>query len=207
LVFRAIFILVGASLLHHFEWLAYGFGAFLAYSGLKLLWMGDADEKPDLSQNHVVRFMRRFFPICQDFDEDHFTSFDRGRRILTPLAVVLAVVETTDVIFAVDSIPAVFGITTNSFVVFTSNVFAIMGLRSLYFVLVRAIGYFRYLKPAMALVLVVIGVKMLAAHWLKQWLGDSLRHWSLGLVGALLLVGMGASVIAGYLDRHKHPKE
>ena len=207
LVLRAIFILAGTSLLHHFAWLNLVFGAFLAYSGIKLLLCGDREEEPDLANNPVVKFMRRFFPICQDFDSDHFTSFERGKRILTPLAVVLAVVETSDVVFAVDSIPAIFGITTNSLVVFTSNIFAIMGLRSLYFVLVRAIGYFRYLKPAMSWVLVVIGFKMLAAHWLKQWLGDSLRHWSLGIVFGVLALGVAASVIAGIRDQRKKPRE
>ena len=207
LVLRATFILVGTSLFHHFKWPAYAFGAFLAYSGFKLLLARGDEEEPDLACNPVVRLMRRFFPICQEFDEDRFTSFERGKRILTPLAVVLAVVETTDVVFAVDSIPAVFGITTHPLVVFTSNIFAIMGLRSLYFVLVRAIGYFKYLKPAMALVLVVIGLKMLAAHWLQKWLGDELRNWSLGLVFGLLILAILASVFAGMRDRMRNRKD
>lgn len=114
--------------------------------------------------------------------------------MLTPLALVLAVVETTDVLFALDSIPAIFGVTTRPFLIFTSNVFAILGLRSLYFVLASAMGYFRYLKFGLAVVLIFIGFKMLAEHWLKAWLGDHLMNVSLAFVVGVVLVSMAASL-------------
>ena len=128
------------------------------------MFTGDDDEiEPE--KNFFVKLTRRFFPVTTEYHGSHFAIKEKGRWVLTPLALVLVMVETTDLIFAVDSIPAIFGVTTKSFIVFTSNVFAILGLRSLYFVLAGAIGFFRYLKVGLSLVLCFIGFKMLIAKW------------------------------------------
>ena len=132
LIMRAAMILLGASLIHQFHWILYLFGAFLLITGIKMLFAGDEEVEPE--KNFAIRLARKFYPVSTQFDgQKFFTELD-GRRALTPLALCLIMVETTDLIFAVDSIPAIFGITTEAFIVFTSNVFAILGLRSLYFV-------------------------------------------------------------------------
>jgi tellurite resistance protein TerC len=144
-------------------------------------------------------------PFTNSFDGENFVTRVGGKLRFTPLFLVLIVVETTDVIFALDSIPAIFGITKESFLIFTSNVFAILGLRSLYFVLASAMGYFRYLKYGLALVLVVIGVKMLAEHWLEKWLGSQLTNISLASVIGIILVSMAASMIVAWRERPAPP--
>ena len=132
-------------------------------------------------------------------------SAPAGKWLLTPLAVALILVEVTDLIFAVDSIPAVFAITADPFLVFTSNVFAILGLRSLYFALAGLISKFRYLKPALSLILVLVGVKMLAAKWLKVWLGDSFNLTVLAVILAILATGIITSILVGEKDKDKAP--
>jgi tellurite resistance protein TerC len=139
------------------------------------------------------------------FEGENFVTVHDGRRMLTPLALVLIMVETTDVVFALDSIPAIFGVTSNAFLVFTSNVFAILGLRSLYFVLASMMSYFRLLKYGLALGLVFIGFKMLAEHWLKAWLGDKLTNVSLGFVIGIILTSMIGSIILGWQERRRLP--
>jgi tellurite resistance protein TerC len=159
LVMRGAMIAVGAALVQSFQWTLYLFGAFLVVTGIKMLLVKDAGVQPE--KNLLVRGARKFFPVTDELQGQKFLVRIDGRRLLTPLALVLLVVETTDLIFALDSIPAVFAVTTKPFIVFTSNVFAILGLRSLYFLLAGAIGYFRYLKVGLSVVLVFIGVKML----------------------------------------------
>jgi len=160
------------------------------------------DEKPpDLSKNPMVRLLRHCLPISTEFDEEHFTTRSNGRWMITPLAVVLLVVETTDVVFALDSIPAIFGITQEPFLVFTSNIFAILGLRSLYFVLASAMGSFRHLKTGLAWVLVFIGAKMLAEEFLLRLLGDRLMYVSLAVVMSLIVLSILASVLSNPRDR------
>jgi tellurite resistance protein TerC len=146
----------------------------------------------------MVWLVRRLLPVSDQFDGERFTTRIGGRLALTPLALVLVVVETTDVIFALDSIPAIFGITVEPFLVFTSNVFAILGLRSLYFVLASAMGCFRYLKTGLSLVLVFIGAKMIFEDFLKRRLGDDLRYLSLWVVLGLILLSIAASMVASY---------
>lgn len=206
LIMRGVMIWLGTELLHRFHWLIYGFGAFLLYSGGKMLFF-DSDDAPDLEKNAVVRLVRRFFPVSKNFDGERFVTVEGGRKLLTPLAVVLAVVETTDVIFALDSIPAIFGITREPFLVFTSNVFAILGLRSLYFVLASAMGYFRYLKAGLAIVLVFIGAKMIAEHWLQGIFGENLKYISLGVVLGLIFLSIVASLIAAAVSKRGKPAE
>src|SRR5690349_15243477 len=158
LIMRGIMIGAGVALINTFHWILYVFGAFLVFSGVKMMFV---ESEVDPEKNRVVRLARKFFPVTPELHGQHFVTIWNGRKALTPLALVLLMVETTDLIFAVDSIPAVFAVTRKPFIVFTSNVFAILGLRSLYFVLAGAMGYFRYLKTGLAVVLVFIGVKML----------------------------------------------
>jgi tellurite resistance protein TerC len=158
LLMRGFMIGVGVALVDWISWILYVFGAFLVYSGVKMLF---ARAEVDPGRNQVIRWVRKVYPVTPRLDGQKFVTHWNGRAALTPLALVLVMIETTDLIFAVDSIPAVFAVTTKPFIVFTSNVFAILGLRSLYFVLAGAIAYFRYLKYGLALVLVFIGVKML----------------------------------------------
>ena len=204
LVMRAVMILLGASLIHQFHWILYIFGAFLLITGVKMLFAGDEEVEPE--KNFAIRLARKFYPVSTQFDgQKFFTELD-GRRALTPLALCLIMVETTDLIFAVDSIPAIFGITTDAFIVFTSNVFAILGLRSLYFVLVGLLRHFCYLKYGLALVLVFIGFKMLIVLWEGRpgWLNFSENHdMVLIIVGAIL----GLSIVASLLASKKEPEE
>jgi tellurite resistance protein TerC len=204
LAMRGVMIWAGSELVERFHWTLYLMGAFLVYSGFKMVRAG-GDEQPHPDQNPVVRLARKFMPVSDRFDGERFLTRVNGRRALTPLALVLLVVETTDVVFALDSIPAIFGITTDRFLIFTSNVFAILGLRSLYFVLASAMGYFRFLKTGLALVLVLIGTKMLAEHWLKQWLGERLTDLSLLAVAGIIFMSVAASLVAAWRERRPAP--
>ena len=202
LVLRGAMIWLGSELIQRVHWTLYLFGAFLLFTGVKMLLVRDDDAPPDLSRNPVVRAVRHCLPVSAGFDQERFTTRSGGRWMITPLAVVLFVVETTDVVFAVDSIPAIFGITREPFLVFTSNIFAILGLRSLYFVLASAMGYFRHLKKGLALVLVFIGAKMLAEEPLLRWLGERLKYVSLAVVLGLILLSILASMISNHRDRN-----
>lgn len=160
-VMRGIFVAAGAALLARFEFVIYIFGALLAYTGLKLLVKGDEHDAPE--ENVVYRAFRRLVPATDGFRGGHFIVKENGRWLATPLLLVLVAIEATDLVFAVDSVPAVFAITRDAFIVYTSNIFAILGLRSMYFLLAGVLDRFWLLKPALALVLVFIGVKMLIA--------------------------------------------
>ncbi len=159
LVMRLTMIFVGAALINRFHWILYIFGAFLVYTGIKMFQQGETDIQPE--HNPVVRVITRFLPISRYYDESKFFTRVGQRRTGTLLLLVLIVVEVTDLVFAVDSIPAIFVITTNTFIVYTSNVFAILGLRSMYFLLAGVIEKFHYLRTGLAIVLTFIGVKML----------------------------------------------
>lgn len=202
LVMRGALIAVGAAIIKQFSWTLYLFGAFLIFTGIKMLFVSDAGVQPE--KNPVLRLAKKLFPISADFQGQKFAVRESGRLLLTPLALVLVMVETTDLVFALDSIPAIFAITTKSFIVFTSNVFAILGLRSLYFVLAGAIDYFRYLKIGLSIVLVFIGVKMLVdphSHDPKwfQYKIESLP--SLLIVAGIILISMIWSVLAGRREK------
>ena len=190
LVMRGVMIGVGAALIREFHWLLYVFGAFLLYSGIKMLMVEEDGVHPD--KNPVVRLARRLYPISAEFDGQRFFTHQGGIRKLTPLAIVLVMVETTDLVFALDSIPAIFVVTQEPFIVFTSNVFAILGLRSLYFVLVGAIAYFRYLKIGLSVVLVFIGAKMLIA--IKYPIPTKI---SLIVVASIILTSVVFSILIG----------
>lgn len=165
LVMRAIFIVAGGALLERFHWTLYLFGALLLATGIKLLLQRDAEIHPE--RNPIVRWFQRMFPVVSEFHGDRFTVVREGRRFATPLLLALVAVEVTDLIFAVDSIPAIFAITTDPFIVFTSNIFAILGLRSLYFLLAGVITRFRYLKVGLSFVLIFVAAKMLLADVFK----------------------------------------
>jgi tellurite resistance protein TerC len=190
---RGGMIYLGAALMRY-HWVIYLFGGFLVLTGLRMLLTKEKAHDP--AQSPIVRAVRRLFPVTDDYHGHHFLVRQAGRWALTPLALALVLVETTDLIFAVDSIPAIFAITADPFLVFTSNIFAILGLRSLYFALAGMMNQFRYLKPALALVLVVVGVKMLAASWLKQRLGENFNLYLLAAVFAILGAGVLASLWA-----------
>jgi tellurite resistance protein TerC len=163
MVMRGIMIWIGIELITRFEWMLYVFGGFLVLTGVKMVFSDQEGVDPE--KNPIIRLTRRLFPVTSEFSGQKFILKVNGRRILTPLALVLLMVETTDLIFAVDSIPAIFAVTQKPFIVFTSNVFAILGLRSLYFLLANAIVYFRYLKFGLSVVLVFVGAKMLATYF------------------------------------------
>src|ERR671922_164780 len=164
LIFRAGFILAGAALLERFEFLFYVFGAFLVFTGIRMARHEQVEVHPD--SNFVLRLARRFIRISPVYHGQSFIVRENGRRVATPLLAVLIVVETTDIIFAVDSIPAIFGVTRNPFLVFSSNAFAILGLRALYFLLAQMMRRFRYLQVGLSAILVFIGIKMLINHWI-----------------------------------------
>jgi TerC family integral membrane protein len=163
LITRGIFILAGVSLIQRFHWLTYVFGALLVYSGVKLL--RQADQEIDPEKNPLLKMFRRWIPVTDDYVGEKFWVRRPG-LYATPLVVVLLIVETTDVVFAVDSIPAVLAITLNAFIVYTSNVFAILGLRSMYFAVAGMMDLFEYLHYGLSVVLILIGAKMLASHYI-----------------------------------------
>ena len=197
LIMRGVMIAVGAALVSRFSWVLYIFGAFLLFTGVKMLFAGDGGVEPE--HNPVLRLARRLFPVAPEFDGEKFFTHWNGRRALTPLALVLLMVETTDLVFALDSIPAIFGVTQDPFIVFTSNVFAILGLRSLYFVLANAIDYFRFLKYGLSLVLVYIGAKMLLVKWVHIP-----TRLSLGIVVGIIVVSILVSLILGKREHDRH---
>lgn len=189
LVLRFVMILCGAALVERFLWLLYLFGAFLIITGVKML--VSRDTKHDPEANPVVKLFRRLVPMSDHFDKDHFLTMENGRRLATPLLLVLVCVEVSDVIFAVDSIPAIFSITRDPFIVFTSNVFAIMGLRSLYFLLAEAVEKFHLLRPGLGVILSFVGVKMLLGHTAYK----IPTPWALGVVMAVLVGSVVGSLI------------
>lgn len=164
IIMRAIMIAAGAMLLQEFTWIVYVFGGILILTGLKMFRGGDERVEPE--KNPLVRLVRRFFPVTPAYDGQHFFIRNiRGVRMATPLLLVLLVVEWSDLVFAIDSIPAVFAVTRDPFVVYASNLFAILGLRALFFVLAGAMDKFHYLKPGVALILLFVGIKMVASAW------------------------------------------
>ena len=196
LIMRAVFILMGTFLVSKFHCVLYIFGAFLVYTGIK---MGlTEDKKIEPEKNPVLRFIRRFLPITKNYVNGHFFTRQNGKLMGTPLFVVLVVVETTDVVFAVDSIPAIFAITLDPFIVYTSNVFAILGLRALYFALAGLMDMFRYLKYGLSAILTFVGIKMLVSGFYK--IPDLL---ALGIIGGLLAVSILLSILRPKTEEKK----
>ncbi len=165
LIFRAVFIFAGIALIAKFHWMIYLFGAVLIFTGIKMVTQKDKQLHPE--KNPVIKLFRKYFPVTNEYHGDHFFVKLNGRNVATPLFIVLLFIETTDVIFAVDSIPAILAITHNPFIVYTSNVFAILGLRALYFALAAIMGLFHYLHYGLSIILVFVGVKMMLVDFFK----------------------------------------
>jgi tellurite resistance protein TerC len=196
LIMRGTLIAVGAALLEEFHWIIYVFGAFLIFTGIRMALQHEEQVQPD--KNPVVKFFRRFMPVTENFEKDQFFVRRAGKLFATPLFLILLVVESTDLIFAVDSIPAIFAVTRDPFIVYTSNVFAILGLRALYFLLANVMDKFRYLKFGLSAVLVFIGVKMVIVDFYKIPIGISL-----GVVAGILTI----SILASLWKARKEEKE
>ncbi len=187
-VMRAVFIFTGIALIEKLEWIIYVFGVFLVYIGIRMAMHEEQEVHPD--RNIVVRMFRRIMPVSRDYVKGNFFTKEGGKLIATPLFVVVLAIETTDVIFAVDSIPAILAITLDRFIVYTSNIFAILGLRALYFAMAGIMPLFHYLKYGLATILVFVGVKMLVSEFYKIPVGAAL-----GVVAGILLVSILASVL------------
>jgi tellurite resistance protein TerC len=211
LVLRSIFIFAGAAMVEQFEWVLGLFGLFLLYTGGKMFTHSD-EQQGDPSQNVIVKLFKKFFPVTDKMRGDKFFIAERkgwkARRVATPLFITLLVIETTDVAFAVDSIPAVFSVSRDPFIVLTSNIFAILGLRALYFALAAVAKYFTYLKYGLGIILIFVGIKMLLAmneyiNLIASWVGIDLNMphieiptiWSLVFIFGTLLLSMGLSYV------------
>jgi tellurite resistance protein TerC len=188
LILRAIFIFTGVALINRFHWVIYVFGPFLIFTGIKMALHTEKEIHPE--KNPALRLFRRFFEVTKDYEDDKFFVKRAGKFVATPLFVVLLVVETTDVVFAVDSIPAILAITTDTFIVYSSNVFAILGLRALYFALAGIMELFRFLNYGLCGVLVFVGIKMSVSGFYKIPIGAAL-----GVVGGMLLLSIVASLV------------
>ncbi|RPD85589.1 TerC family protein [Neisseria weixii] len=200
IVLRAIMIFVGAVLVQQFEWILYLFGAFLLYTGLHMIkTCGGDDEGGDLSQNKLLNWLNKHVPVSHELNGEKFFTIENGKRIATPLFLVLIMVELSDVIFAVDSIPAVFAVTTDPFIVLTSNIFAILGLRAMYFLLADVADRFIFLKYGLAFVLSFIGVKMLIMHWIHITISISLSV-VFGALGTSILTSL---IYSRHLDKQQ----
>ena len=207
LVLRSIFIFAGAAMVEQFEWVLGLFGLFLLYTGSKMFGHND-EQQSDPSQNIIVRLFKKFFPVTDQMHGEKFFIKDGSKRLATPLFITLLVIETTDVAFAVDSIPAVFSVSRDPFIVLTSNIFAILGLRALYFALAAVAKYFTYLKYGLGIILIFVGIKMLLAmnEYINAgaaWLGYDLNMphieiptvWSLAFIFGTLTLSMGLSYL------------
>ena len=187
IVMRAGMILAGVWLVQEFSWVLYVFGAFLVFTGIKMLIF--AEVQPDLEKNPILRWLRGHLRVTPEFHGERFFVRRNGLLWATPMFLVLVLIEASDLVFAVDSIPAIFAVTTDPFIVFTSNIFAIMGLRALYFLLADMAERFHLLKYGLAIVLVFIGTKMLAMPWFHVPI-----QWSLSIVAGIILVSVAASL-------------
>lgn len=187
IILRAFFITFGLFLIQNFHWIFYVFGAFLVYTGIKLAL--EKDKEYDPKSNAAIKLLQRFIPLTHEYKSGHFFVFEKGKWFATPLFLVLIAIETTDIIFAVDSIPAIIGITRDPFIVYTSNILAILGLRSLYFALSHTLTLFHYLHYGLSFILVFIGVKMLISDFFKIPVAISL-----GVIALVLAISIFASI-------------
>ena len=198
LVLRSIFIFAGTAIINQFEWILGVFGVFLIYTGIKMFGHQD-DENVDPSKNIFVKLFKKFFPVTDQMHDDKFFITENGKRLATPLFIALLVIETTDVAFAVDSIPAVFSVSRDPFIVLTSNVFAILGLRALYFALAAVAKYFTYLKYGLGIILSFVGIKMLLE---VIWHIEVPTPLSLVFIFGILVLSMGLSYIISKHQSH-----
>ena len=198
LVLRSIFIFAGAAMVARFEWILAIFGVFLIYTGIKMFGHNDG-EQVDPSKNIFVKIFKKFFPVTDQMHDDHFFIIENGKRLATPLFIALLVIETTAVAFAVDSIPAVFSVSRDPFIVLTSNIFAILGLRALYFALAAVAKYFTYLKYGLGIILSFVGLKMLLEVFWHIKVPTTL---SLAIIFGVLVLSMGLSVLISRSKQH-----
>ncbi len=199
IVLRAVMIFIGAALVQQFEWILYLFGAFLLYTGIHMIKSGGGDdEDEDLSNNKLLTWLKKHIHVSKELNGEKFFTVENGKRVATPLLLVLIMVELSDVIFAVDSIPAVFAVTTDPFIVMTSNIFAILGLRAMYFLLADVADRFVFLKYGLAFVLSFIGVKMLIMHWV---------HIPIAISLSVVFGALGASVLTSVIYSRRLDKE
>jgi tellurite resistance protein TerC len=197
IVFRAIFIGLGAAIIETFHWAIYVFGVLLLYTGYRM-WAQRNEHMIDPTQNVLLRVFRRFVPTTDGYREQRFVVLEHGRRMATPLLAVLLVVESSDILFAIDSVPAIFSVTTDTFLIFSSNAFAILGLRSLYFLLAGAVDRFRYLKPGLSALLIFAGLKILLSDIVPIPIPASLA-----IIVTILAIAIGTSLIAERRDRQR----
>jgi len=200
LVLRGTMIGLGTALIQKFEWALYVLAAFLVIAAIRMLLRKDNEPHPERSR--LIPWARKFFPVSQNFHGQRLWIREAGKRMATPLLLVLLVIEGTDLVFALDSIPAVFGVSRDPFIVYSSNICAILGLRAFYFLLAGILPYFRYLDEGLSVVLLFVGTKMLAAHWIQIPTGIAL-----GIIAAILAVSIIVSVIAIHLEKNKDDRE
>jgi len=204
IVMRAIFIFAGVALINKFHWITYVFGGFLVYTGIKFFFESE-EKEADFAETVGVRLVKRFFSVSRNYDGQKFFTIENGKRMATPMFLVLVVIEITDLIFALDSIPAVLAISSDVFIVFTSNIFAIMGLRSMYFLLADIVDRFIYLKYGLAVILTFVGVKMVAAGINEAWKVPS--SVSLSVVASILAVSIAMSLLIKPKPKPKSAEE
>ena len=197
MIMRAAMILAGTALIGSVAWILYLFGVFLIISGVR---MGLVEHPPDLEKNPIITWIRRYFPVLPKFAGERFLVRREGQLVLTPLALALIMIETSDLIFALDSVPAIFSITRDPFLVFTSNIMALLGLRSLYFALAAAVDRFRYLRTSLGLLLVLIGTKLLLKDVLVE--GPTTVFFTLAAVALILAGGVITSLLFGRRARN-----
>ena len=203
IIFRVIFITVGVSLVEKFSWLLYGFGAFLLYTGFKMFTENEDEEfKPEESK--IYKVIQRFLPLTTSDGDGKYIIKVNGKQLYTSLFVVVVLLAAIDLIFALDSIPAVMGISMNKMVIYTSNIFAVLGLRSLFFLLRGAVSKFDYLQQGIAIVLVFIGVKMLCGHWINEWMDKNLQIFI--SLGVILVCIFGSIFYSMFVNRKVHKK-
>lgn len=204
IVFRVIFITVGVGLVEKFSWLLYGFGAFLLYTGFKMFTADDDEEfKPE--ESSIYKFIKRFLPLTPSDGDGKYIIHENGNRLYTTLFVVVILLAGIDLVFALDSIPAVLGISRSKMVIYTSNIFAVLGLRSLFFLLRGAVSKFDYLPQGIAIVLVFIGLKMLAEHWINEWVDKNTQVFI--SLGVIMVCIFGSIFFSIFMDKKEAPNK
>ena len=203
IVFRVIFITVGVALVQRFEWILYIFGVFLVYTGFKMFF-SDEEQEFNPEKSKAYKFVKKIFPLTMSDGNGKFWITENGKRVYTTLFVVVMMLASIDLVFALDSIPAVMGISRDKMVIYTSNIFAVLGLRSLFFLLKGAVSKFEYLQQGISIVLIFIGLKMLAAHWLDEWLSSNAEIFlSLGVIIVCITLSIILSMAKNKRDAAK----
>jgi tellurite resistance protein TerC len=204
IIFRILFITVGVAAVERFEWLLLGFGAFLVYTGFKMF-TSNQDEEFDPHETKIYRFLRKFLPLANHDGGGRYIIREKGKPVYTTLFVVVILLASIDLVFALDSIPAVMGISREKFVIYSSNIFAVLGLRSLFFLLRGAVSKFDYLQQGIAIVLIFIGLKMLGEHWVNEWIGKELQV--VISLGVILVCISGSIFYSIFMKKKGEPKD